>query len=80
MKRNAYDLLRTTEKERGKAMVKRDVQDLISRYNLSREDLASRLGVSAMSVYRWQNGKALPKSRVVLRAIADLKTELAGRR
>jgi len=69
-----------TGKNKGADMVKRDVQDLISRYNLSREDLASRLGVSAMSVYRWQNGKALPKSRVVLRAIEDLKTELASRR
>jgi len=69
-----------TGKNKGADMVKRDVQDLISRYNLSREDLASRLGVSAMTIYRWQNGKALPKSRVVLRAIEDLKTELASRR
>jgi len=75
--RKNYDLLRKSE--RGKAMVKRDVQELMSRYNLSQEDLASRLGVSGMTVYRWQTGKTLPKSRVVLRAIADLKTELAGR-
>jgi len=69
-----------TGKNKGADMVKRDVQDLISRYNLSREDLASRLGVSAMTIYRWQNGKVLPKSRLVLRAIEDLKTELASRR
>jgi len=61
-----------TSKNKGADMVKRDVQDLISRYDLSREDLASRLGVSAMTVYRWEKGK-------MLRAIADLKTELGKR-
>lgn len=68
-----------TSKNKGADMVKRDVQDLISRYDLSREDLASRLGVSAMTVYRWEKGKTLPKSRFMLRAIADLKTELGKR-
>lgn len=61
-------------------MVKQDVKELLNRYDLSREDLASKLGVSAMTIYRWQNGKALPKSRFVLRAIESLKAELRGRR
>lgn len=31
-----------------------------TKWNLSREDLASKLGVSVMTVYRWEEKKARP--------------------
>lgn len=53
--------------------VTKEINKLMGRYNLSREDIASKLGVSAMTVWRWQKGKALPKSRIILKAIENLK-------
>lgn len=46
------------------------------RHDLSREDVASKLGVSAMTIYRWESGKNLPKSRLVLREFEELKQRL----
>jgi transcriptional regulator with XRE-family HTH domain len=46
------------------------------RYNLSREDVASKLGVSLMTIYRWEHGKNLPKSRLVLREFEGFKQRL----
>jgi len=59
------------------ANIQREVQDLMRKHNLSREDMASRLGVTMMTIYRWENGKTFPKSRLLIREFEKLKQELA---
>jgi len=56
--------------------IKQELQALMRRHDLSREDVASKLGVSAMTIYRWESGKNLPKSRLVLRGFEELKQNL----
>ena len=56
--------------------IQEEIQELMRTYNLSKEDLASRLGVCMMTIYRWEQGKALPKSRYMLRELEELKREL----
>ncbi len=58
------------------ANIQRDVQDLMRKHNLSREDMASRLGVTMMTIYRWENGKNSPRSRLMIREFEKLKQEL----
>ena len=59
--------------------IQQELQALMRRDNLSREDVASRLGVSAMTIYRWEHGKNLPKSRLVIREFEKLRQELGKR-
>jgi transcriptional regulator with XRE-family HTH domain len=56
--------------------IQQELQALMRRYNLSREDVASKLGVSLMTIYRWEHGKNLPKSRLVLREFEGFKQRL----
>jgi len=56
--------------------IQRDIQELMRKHNLSREDMASRLGVTMMTIYRWENGKNFPKSRLMIREFERLKREL----
>lgn len=56
--------------------IQEELQALRSKYNLSREDIASRLGISMMTVYRWEHGKAFPQSRFTKRGFEQLKQEL----
>ncbi len=56
--------------------IQREVQDLMRRHNLSREDMASRLGVTMMTIYRWENGRNFPRSRIMIREFERLKREL----
>lgn len=56
--------------------MQKEVRGLIKKYNLSREDVASRLGVSVRSIDRWECGKTLPKSRLMVREFEKLKQEL----
>ena len=56
--------------------IQRDIQELMRKHNLSREDVASRLGVTMMTIYRWENGKNFPKSRLMIREFERLKREL----
>jgi len=56
--------------------IQKDVRELMEKHDLSREDLASRLGVCSMTVYRWGRGTNLPTSRLVLRAFGKLKQRL----
>lgn len=56
--------------------IQREVQDLIRKYNLSKEDIASKLGVTMMTVYRWEKGKTSPKSKFIIRELEKLKQEL----
>ena len=58
------------------ANIQREVQDLMRKHNLSREDVASRLGVTMMTIYRWENGKNFPRSRLMIREFEKLKQEL----
>ncbi len=57
--------------------IKKEINNLIKKYDLSREDIASKIGVSAMSIYRWEKGLVQPKSRIIIRAIEQLKKELS---
>jgi transcriptional regulator with XRE-family HTH domain len=56
--------------------IQQELQALMRRHNLSREDVASKLGVSLMTIYRWEHGKNLPKSRLVLREFEEFKQRL----
>jgi len=56
--------------------IQKEVQDLMKKYDLSREDMASRLGVTMMTIYRWENGRNFPKSRLILREFEKLKRGL----
>ena len=56
--------------------MQKEIRDLMRKHNLSLEDIASRLGVSARSIYRWERGESLPKSRFMVREFEELKQEL----
>ncbi len=56
--------------------IQKEVRGLMKKYKLSREDMASRLGVTMMTIYRWENGRTFPKSRLMIREFEKLKQEL----
>jgi len=56
--------------------IQKEIVALMRKHDLSREDIASKLGVTAMTVWRWQTGAGVPKSRIILKAIEGLKHEL----
>ena len=56
--------------------IQKETRNLMRKHNLSREDMASRLGVSGMTIYRWENGKTYPKSRFIIREFEKLKQRL----
>ena len=56
--------------------IQKEVGDIMRKYKLSREDIASRLGVTMMTIYRWENGRTFPKSRLMIREFEKLKQEL----
>lgn len=56
--------------------IQKEVHDLRRKYNLSREDVASKLGISGRTIYRWERGESLPKSRLMVREFEKLKQEL----
>lgn len=59
--------------------IQKEIRNLMRKHNLSREDVASKLGVSARSIYRWEQGESLPKSRLMIREFGKLKRELEKR-
>jgi transcriptional regulator with XRE-family HTH domain len=59
--------------------MQKEIRDLLSRHNLSREDVASRLGISGRTIYRWERGESLPQSRIMLREFGKLKQALEKR-
>jgi transcriptional regulator with XRE-family HTH domain len=59
--------------------MQRELEDLMEKYNLSREDVASKLGVSGRSIYRWSRGETLPQSRFIIKEFKKLKQELEKR-
>ncbi len=56
--------------------MQKEIRDMVRKYNLSQEDIASRLGVSFRSIYRWERGETLPQSRLIIREFKKLKQEL----
>lgn len=56
--------------------MQKEIRDLIRKYSLSQEDIASRLGVSFRSIYRWERGETFPQSRIIIREFKKLKQEL----
>ena len=56
--------------------MQKEVRGLMRKYNLTREDVASRLGVSVRSIDRWERGKTFPQSRLMVREFEKLKQEL----
>ena len=57
-----------------------EVKALRERFGLSREDLASRLGISHMTVYRWETGKSrIPSlgAQAFLRLREKLESDVA---
>ena len=56
--------------------MQKEIRDLMRKYNLSQEDVASRLGVSFRSIYRWGRGETFPQSRFMIREFKKLKQEL----
>ena len=56
--------------------MQKEIRGLMRKYNLSQEDVASRLGVSFRSIYRWGRGETFPQSRFMIREFKKLKQEL----
>ncbi len=56
--------------------IQKEIHDLMEKNNLSREDVASKLGVSGRSIYRWGRGETFPQSRIIVREFEKLKQEL----
>lgn len=42
-----------------------DIKAFRKKYNLSREDLASKVGVSYMTIYRWEKGLIKKPNKVI---------------
>lgn len=56
--------------------IQKEIRELMRKHNLSREDIASRLGISFRSIYRWECGETFPQSRLMVREFEKLKQEL----
>ena len=56
--------------------MQKEIRGLMKKYNLSLEDVASRLGVSGRTIDRWGCGESLPKSKLMVRELERLKQEL----
>lgn len=65
-----------TTKSKWGVNMQKEIRGLMRKYNLSREDVASKLGVSGRSIYRWERGESLPKSKLMVREFEKLKQEL----
>ena len=47
------------------------IDEIIKERDVSLEQIAGEIGVSSMTVYRWQKGQAKPKSRIVLKSLTE---------
>ena len=65
-----------TTKSKWGVNMQKEIRGLMKRHNLSREDVASRLGVSGRTIDRWEHGESLPKSKLMVREFEKLKQEL----
>lgn len=57
----------------------KEIQTIMKTYNLSQEDIAAKLQITAQTVYRWEMGISKPKSRIVLLAYEEFKKALPQR-
>lgn len=63
-------------KVREKKEFQQEIQQLMKTYSMSEEDIAAKLQIRAQTVYRWEKGLSMPKSRIVLQALDEFKKEL----
>jgi transcriptional regulator with XRE-family HTH domain len=52
------------------------IADMKTNHGVTDEDIASRLGITSMTVWRWGNGKSKPRSRIIIRALFDYMGQL----
>ncbi|MFZ7134362.1 MAG: helix-turn-helix domain-containing protein [Eubacteriales bacterium] len=53
----------------------KDLKEIREKLNMSQEDVASIMGVSRMSIYRWENGRPI-RSKAHLKSIERLKQKV----
>ena len=61
---------------KGQKDFQREIRDIMETYHLSEEAIADRLGIRAITVYRWEKGSSRPRSRIVLQTLEEFKKEL----
>lgn len=66
-------------KIQGKKEFQQEIQQLMKTYSMSEEDIAAKLQIRAQTVYRWEKGLSMPKSRIVLQALEEFKKELQAK-
>jgi len=66
-------------KVQGKKEFQQEIQQLMKTYSMSEEDIAAKLQIRAQTVYRWEKGLSMPKSRIVLQALEEFKKELQAK-
>lgn len=68
--------MKKTNSTQGKNDFQKEIQTIMKTYNLSQEDIAAKLRITAQTVYRWEMGISKPKSRIVLLAYEEFKKAL----
>jgi len=63
------------KKQMDNASVGADLLAYRKKNNKTREDIASKIGVSSRTIERWENGKHKPISMFLLRQIKKLKLQ-----
>jgi len=58
-----------------KLEIMNNLNKIMDKYPLSLGEIAEKINVSFMTVYRWKNGLAAPRSRLVLNAYEKFTTE-----
>ncbi len=66
-------------KTQEKKKFQQEIQQLMKTHSLSEEDIAAKLQIRANTVYRWEKGVSMPKSRIVLQALEEFKKELQAK-
>ena len=61
---------------KGQKDFQQDIRNIMETYRLSEEAIADRLGIRAITVYRWEKGLSRPKSRIILQTLEEFKKEL----
>jgi transcriptional regulator with XRE-family HTH domain len=64
-------------REEEKKEVQKKIDSLMKKHRLSLEAIASKLNISAMTVYRWHRGKVAPRSRIIKDALDRLTKSYA---
>jgi putative transcriptional regulator len=56
---------------------KEDIKNIRERLGMTQEEFARKIGVTVTTVSRWERGDCLPKSRIVIEKVENLK-KLSG--